>query len=119
MIIDLLFQLYEICGLLVTDSVMGGNPGDVKKGQDNGNNDGCISYVLVPIPSEDLSLDMSFATDAKFVRLYIWNCLVGNRSQFDCILCRLSCKLSPHLFFFVTVFGCCNSCFNDSVGCRL
>ncbi|MFS7945122.1 hypothetical protein Hanom_Chr06g00520341 [Helianthus anomalus] len=49
-----------------------GNPCNVKKGEDNKNNDGCFSYVLIPIPSKDLSLDMSFATNAKALRLHFY-----------------------------------------------
>lgn len=91
------------CLFFLADSIMGGDPGNVKEGQDNRNNDCCFSYVLVPIPSEDLSLHMSFATNAKSLRLYIWYRLVGNRSKLNCLLRCLSCKLKSLLLATVLV----------------
>lgn len=74
---------------------MGSDPGFAKEGFDDGNNDNCFNHVPIPIPTEDISLDMSFATNAKSIWIHFWYRLVGNRSQFDRILCCLSCK-----FFF-------------------
>lgn len=94
-----LICLTKWCGLwhwFLAGSVMGGDPGIVKKRFDNWDNDGCSNYVPVSIPTKNLSFCLSFATYAKSLWLHFWYCLVGNRSQFDRLLCCLSCKL---LFF--------------------
>lgn len=82
----------NVGGFCMADSVVGGDTGIVEKGVDHGDNDGFFGNVLIPIPTKDLSFGMSFATDAKSLWLHFWYRLVGNRSQYDRLFRRLSCK---------------------------
>ena len=75
------------------DCIMGGNSIPIGKRIGNPSNDGVLDHLPLPIPSEDLSLRLSLASYAKPFRLHLWNRLVGDCSQYDCLFCRLARKL--------------------------
>lgn len=76
---------------------MGGSSIAFEEGINNTCNDNVLDNISIPIPPKNLSLCLPLATDAKSLWLHFWYCLVGNRSQFDCIFCSFTCKNASKL----------------------
>jgi hypothetical protein len=90
---------------LTADCVMGGNSISVAKGISNATDERVSDHFPLPISPKNTLFRLPPSTHAKSLWLYIWNCLVGNRSQHDCLLCCITCKfpLSIYLLYLFNI----------------
>jgi len=90
---------------LTADCIMGGNSISVAKGISNATDERVSDHFPLPISPKNTLFRLPPSTHAKSLWLYIWNCLVGNRSQHDCLLCCITCKfpLSIYLLYLFNI----------------
>lgn len=62
-----------------SDCALGGNPLLVGERFSDIGDDSVLNYLSLPIPSQNFSFGLPFATHAKPLWLHFWNSLVGNR----------------------------------------
>ncbi|KAG6790503.1 hypothetical protein POTOM_006658 [Populus tomentosa] len=75
---------------LTADCIVGGNSISAAKRISNATDERVSDHFPPPISPKNTLFRLPPSTHAKYLRLYIWNCLVGNRSQHDCLLCCIT-----------------------------